>query len=129
MARLRPPAFSTVSGMVMALTVAMPLAACTTANLQDAMPVSAQAQPAAVGSVPPQSSAYTGPDGYPDLNVPMRAAAPQITDEDFATTSAALRARRDGLAAGGAGPGTSADDLRRIAGSHADETIRAIEGQ
>lgn len=119
MARLRRTAFSTASGMAMALA----LAACTTANLQDAMPAAAQA-----GAAAPQSP-YTGPDGYPDLNVPMQAAAPQITDEDFQATSAALRARRDGLGGRGAAPGTSAEELRRIAGSHGDETIRAIEGQ
>jgi len=124
MARLRPPAFSTASGMVMALS----LAACTTVSLQDAMPVSAEVQPAPVDA-PAPDPAYTGPDGYPDLNVPMEAAAPQISDEDFEATSAELRARRDGLAARSAGPRASADDLRRPAGSHGAETLKAIEGR
>ncbi|MEO3387549.1 hypothetical protein [Mesorhizobium sp. CAU 1741] len=127
MARLRPLAFSALCGVVVAF--ALPLAACTTASLQDAMPATAEARSSPAEGVAPPSSAYTGPDGYPDLNVPMQAAAPQITDEDFAATSAALRARRDGLAARASGPGMSAADLRRIAGSHGERTLDAIEGQ
>lgn len=104
-------------------------------NLADAMPSPAATsapQPAVVATAPEPVAAPTmvRPDLYPDT-IMRPAAAEQISEADRVAATADLRARRDRVAGGGsaAAHAGSAADLRRIAGSHADETLRAIEGE
>lgn len=111
------------------------LAGCTTVNLADAMPSSAATsapQPVVATSAPEPSAAPSAVhnDLYPDT-IMRPAAAEQISEADRVAATADLRARRDRVAGGGsaAAHARSAADLRRIAGSHADETLRAIEGE
>jgi hypothetical protein len=116
-------------GAIVSVSVAGSLlGGCTTVNLADAMPtpiVASSPQEVAVQNAP--QSVRT--DLYPDT-VMRPAAAPQITEADRLSATADLRERRDRLAGGSTvGHARSADDLRRIAGSHAEETLRAIEGE
>lgn len=118
----RQVAFLAASGVVS--MAAMGLIACTTVNLEDAMPAAAGTQTAA-------AQAPSSQDVYPDLNMPVAGAAPQLSDADAAATAADLRARRDrqaGLATA-AGAQASAAELRGLANSHGEETLRIIEGE
>lgn len=109
-------------GGMMALMLALTLPACTTVNLEDAM------QGGAVQKQDVQPS-LTGPDQYPDLNVPLVPAAPQLTDADTQATSADLRARREQLSGSEAQTSADIEELRQIADSHGEETLRIIEGR
>ena len=105
-------------------------AACTTVNLEDAMPRTTVAQEPAPQMTPdPAPVAVRTSDEYPDTLM-RPAAAEQITQEQKDATTSELRARRARLAGGAtaAGQAASAADLRRIAGSHAENALRAIEG-
>lgn len=111
-------------------TVLLSLGACTSVNLEDAFPVSAMPPPPVPSATTPQP-VFSSPGEYPNLNITPEPSGPQLTDEQSRSATDELRAKRAGLAAG-AGQGSaagSADDLRRIAGSHAQETLRAIEGE
>lgn len=102
-------------------------AGCATATIEDAVPSGAleQAPPGAAASAPAATAGT-----YPDLNATPAAAAPQISEQEKAAETAELRARREQLARQAQQRGVSddADELRRLAGSHADETLRQIEG-
>src|SRR5690606_842724 len=122
-------------GAIVSVSVAGSLlGGCTTVNLADAMPtttVASSAQDPAVENAAPQPvQTTTDADLHPDTSM-RPAAAPQIREADRVSATAALRARRESLARGGsaAAHARSAEDLRRIGGSHADETLRAIEGE
>ncbi|MHB2265194.1 hypothetical protein [Aliihoeflea sp. PC F10.4] len=74
------------------------------------------------------STASTGSGVYPNLNVPMTPATAQLTPEERAETAADLRGRRQ--TGGSPAPGSSsADDLRRIGSTHAQDAIRRIESE
>lgn len=109
-------------------------AACTTVNLEDAFPASSSPQPKPAGEPrgePTGEPAFSAPGEYPNLNVIPTPAGPQLTEQESRSTADELRARRAAQAAGdgaAATTTTSADELRRLATSHAQETLRAIEG-
>jgi len=92
--------------------------------LADAGSGAAQATGPAAGQAPAGGT-------YPNLNAEPAAAAPQITAEQKASETAALRARRQQLAGEGGGQavGTSAEDLRRLAQSHGEEALKQIESE
>ena len=106
-------------------------AGCATATMEDAVPASAleEAPPAADAPAPP-AAPEQGAGTYPNLNVTPAVAAPQISAEQKAAETAGLRARREQLAAqaGQRGVSDDAEALRRLAGSHGEETLKEIEG-
>lgn len=112
---------------IAAATVVAPaffvLAGCATATIEDAVPAGALAQT--------QSGPAAPASAYPDLNVEPAVAAPQISPQEKAQQTTALRARREQLAREGSQKGVSDDGeaLRRLAGSHADEVLKEIEGE
>lgn len=118
---------------------------CGTATIEDAVPVSATAstvvQPEATGAseadVGPgraiaadEPATFERPGDYPNLNVIPKPAAEHITAEEKAAEAAQLRAKRDRQLSQGRGSGSSdAERLRRLANSHAEETLKAIEAE
>lgn len=107
------------------------LAGCATATIEDAVPSGALA--GTDGAATPASSPERAPAGdpYPNLNEPRNAAAPQITPDEKASDTADLRAKREALArqTRGAGTGGGSAELRRIAATHGDETLKEIGGE
>lgn len=95
------------------------------------------------GSVETASAARTGhestgalPAGpvdtgtYPNLNIPRKAAAPQITDKEKQESIAALQAARSGQAGSAVAAPTTSEtaDLRKLGDAHGKKTLEAIEG-
>ena len=76
----------------------------------------------------PSVAARTQPDGYPNLNLPVRAAAPQITEEQRAALTEELSGKRlepeDGNAAAAS---AEAERLRLLARQQSEETLKRIE--
>ena len=116
------------------------LAGCATATIEDAVPAGALPQAAAAGAVEVAArAAQTAPaeeraptaGTYPNLNVAPAAAAPQITPQQSASETAGLRAKRAQLAqeTGGAEAAGDAQELRRLASTHADKVLKEIEGE
>lgn len=113
------------------------LAGCATATIEDAVPAGALPQAAAAGAV--EAAAQTAPaeeraptaGTYPNLNVAPAAAAAQITPQQRASETAGLRAKRAQLAqeTGGAKATGDAQELRRLASTHADKVLKEIEGE
>ena len=106
-------------------TTLLSLGACTTVSLEDAFPAAVQTP-----SVPgPQ--VFSPPSEYPNLNITPQPSGPQLTNEESRAAVDDLREKRARQASAG-GQGASfadADELRRLANSHAEETLRAIEGE
>lgn len=110
------------------------LAGCATATIEDAVPAGALAgAPSADAMQSARSTSGQGPgDGnYPNLAAEPPAAAPQITEEQKASETAALRARRQQISGAGRGQpaGTSEADMRRLAQSHGEDVLRQIESE
>lgn len=106
-------------------TVLSFLAGCTTVSLEDAFPAAVQAPPKQ------DTTPVLRPGEYPNLNVAPQPSGSQLTNDESRAAVEELRQKRARQAAGG-GQGTSldgADELRRLANSHAEETLRAIEGE
>ncbi|GHC78836.1 hypothetical protein [Limoniibacter endophyticus] len=66
---------------------------------------------------------------YPNLNIKPQTAAPQLTPEQVAASKAELAATRDGAraAAGADASPASTEELRSLARSHGDETLKVIQ--
>lgn len=104
------------------------LAGCATASIEDAVPAGALAEPVAAQAQAAATPA-SGP-AYPNLNAEPAAAAPQITEEQRASETAALRARRDQITGRGQGAvGSSEADLRRLAQRHGEDVLKEIENE
>lgn len=106
------------------------IAGCATATIEDAVPEGALVQtPPSSGSAAISSSA--SPGNYPNLGVQPEAAAPQISPEEKAAQTSALRAAREQVVRDGQGQGLSSNGeaLRRLATSHGEEALRQIEGE
>jgi hypothetical protein len=117
-----------------ATTTAAPtttVATTTAAPVSAAAPVAGAAQPAAqtaAAATPPGGPVNTG--RYPNLNVTPPSATTILTPEETAAKTAEITAARDALAA--RDPGTPADEqakLKKLAATHADETLKKIEGK
>lgn len=114
-----------------AAVLAVALAGCTTASLQDAAPAAAL-QPEAAGAAAPAGAgpAFSTPGTYPNLNIVPTPAATQITAEQKQQTTNELRGKREQVAAQKAGSSRdSSAELRRLGRSHAEEALRQIEGE
>lgn len=66
---------------------------------------------------------------YPNLNIPPKSAAPQLTEEEAAAKLAELEAAKAGQGAGVPASDNRAVRLKKIAEEHAEETLEEIEGQ
>lgn len=106
-----------------AVALALALAGCTTAAIEDVAPAAA--------ADPWPERAFATPGDYPNLNVVPTPAAAQFTEEEKAERMGELRSRRDSLNSQAAGRGVRdrTAELRRLGRSHADETLKAIEDQ
>lgn len=75
------------------------------------------------------SSTIVNTGTYPNLNIKPQTAAAQLTPEQAAASKAELAATRDGArtASGADANAASTNELRNLARSHGDETLRIIE--
>lgn len=150
--------FGAIMSRIGALPAVLLLAACTTSNIEDIAPTSLAPTPAAAPLPEPRAldardrvDVPALQEDYPDLNTPPQAAAPQFTDAQRRAEADALAARRDGLGAGsrqgggaadlrrlarehardpsGAGVSDRSEELRRLARTHGERAIEAIEGE
>jgi hypothetical protein len=117
-----------------AAALAMSLAGCTTASLQDAAPAAAlQPETAgAAGQATPADAgpAFSTPGTYPNLNIVPTPAAAQITAEQKQQTTNELRGKREQVAAQKAGSARDGSaELRKLGRSHAQDALREIEGE
>lgn len=105
-------------GWALALAV-LPLTACSSLSLTDAVPTSAQSS----------VRSTTQPDGYPNLNIRMPAATDQITDSEREqlTEELANSRQRQRNGADRAEAAAQAEALRLLRRSHAGDRLRAIE--
>lgn len=101
--------------------VCLPLAACVSASLEDAVAPAEDSVSAAAGP------ANTG--NYPDLSAPRPGAAPQLTEEEREALRAEIANAEARLEAAGGGRRSGAADLRRAARAEQEETLRTIEGE
>lgn len=143
---------------VAAVTALLAISACATASIDDAVPVAATTttqpaatpagDPAAVATGQPAAAelavteplalespaaSSSGPRDtgrYPNLNVTPPAAASILTPEETAAKTAEITAARDALAAkGGTAPVDEQARLRKLAETHAGDTLKQIEGK
>jgi hypothetical protein len=83
---------------------------------------------AATSPAEPRGPNNTGT--YPNLNIPPKTANAQITDEEKAAETEALRATQERTASTAADLGKGVADpvvLRKLAAEHADEALKKIE--
>ncbi|BCH25173.1 hypothetical protein MesoLjLb_49580 [Mesorhizobium sp. L-8-3] len=68
---------------------------------------------------------------FPNLNVPPKVAAEQITPEEKAARLAQLKAEKQQLTAEGATakPTANTAELKKLAQSHAQDALKQIEGE
>jgi len=128
------------------ISAALPLAACTTASIDDVAPAAATAastapqaaaQPEEPGTAeqalaPVAAEPATGPrnsGAYPNLNVTPGTAAAQLTPEEKAALLAELRARQEGAAAAvaKARPADQLEALRQLGERHGEDVLKEIE--
>lgn len=111
--------FSFLGTGLIVMPLALAAASCSTLALEDAAPTTLAAAP----DRPLQ------PDGYPNLNVPMEAAAPQIAEDERQRTVEELDAlrRKQQAQAGVSAAESEAERLRALARSHAEQALREIE--
>jgi len=78
------------------------------------------------GGTSPAAASLTQPDGFPNLNVPIEPAAPQITVEERARMTEELSSKRQTPQAGQ--PSTAeVERLRALAQQRQQETLKEIE--
>ncbi|MBX3577843.1 MAG: hypothetical protein KF723_11580 [Rhizobiaceae bacterium] len=124
------------------------LAGCNTSSVSDFAPASATtsavATPAA-STTPLEAPVMGGPlnadlakrnassgpansGSYPNLNIAPGAAAPQLTEAEATAKKAALKAEQAAVAAAApAAPADEATRLKKLAASHAKDTLKEIE--
>jgi hypothetical protein len=67
---------------------------------------------------------------FPNLNIPPKSAAPQLTSDQTKTKLAELKADQSGQSSPGATPSPSdAATLSTLAKTHAGDTLKSIEGK
>lgn len=108
-----------------AFAALLALAACSTANVEDAAPLAAAA-PAQPNLVGPKD---TG--SFPNLNIARQQAAPQFTDEETKAKLAELKADQAAAQnpARAAGAKDDSASLKALAKSHGKDTLKEIEGK
>ena len=122
-----------------AALLALHLAGCATASIEDAVPTaalqpeeaSAETPAAADGDADAPGPVFSEPGTYPNLNVVPTPASEQFTPVERQAEAAALRARRQQLAeeVRRRNVRDSTADLRRLAQGHADTALKEIEGR
>ena len=96
-------------------------------------PAAAQRGTASASALEASAAEPRGPNNtgtYPNLNIPPQTANAQITDEEKAAETEALRATQERTASTAADLGKGVADpvvLRKLAAEHADEALKKIE--
>lgn len=111
---------------ILAATAAL-AGGCASGSIDDAVP--AGVQPAMSETGMTGGAADTGT--FPNLNIPPKVAAQQITPEGKAERIAQLNAaqQRQGTSGAAGSPSQNPLLLKQIAATHGDATLKAIEGQ
>lgn len=140
--------------IVAAATIA---AGCSTTNIEDVAPVGAvqatalpeemqpppanqpvlaeqQAMVAPPAASPPVSAPVLArgaidTETFPNLNIPPEVAAEQITPEERAAKLALLKAKQTAVQGGRSAGGANRLRLKRLAETHADDTLQEIENE
>jgi hypothetical protein len=100
-----------------------------------AQPASAQRGTASASAMQAAAAEPSGPidtGTFPNLNIPPQTANAQISDEDKAAETEALRAKQQRTASTAANVGKGVADpvlLRKLAAEHADVALKKIEAQ
>ncbi|MBZ9760342.1 hypothetical protein LB553_05565 [Mesorhizobium sp. CA8] len=104
-----------VAGLVSAL---LPAGGCTSTSPNNTAPTALTEGPKDTGS-------------YPNLNIPPKVAAKQLTKEETAANLARLKAEQQAqLAKGGSVKApTNSAALKTLAKTHGDDTLKQIEGK
>jgi hypothetical protein len=95
------------------------IAGCSSTNTSGPVPMAENAGPKDTGT-------------FPNLNIPPKVAADQITDQEKAAQTTDLRATQQGAATTAAGLGQGMTDpalLRKIAAQHAADALKKINAQ
>lgn len=135
---------------VLLMSAALPLAACTTASIDDVAPVTAASATAPQPLPPPTAPGAAGPalasvednavepvsgprntGAYPNLNITPGTAAEQLTPAQKAALLAELRAKQAKAAAdvAKARPADQLDALTELGARHGDEVLKQIEAK
>ena len=112
--------------------------ASATASSDVPQPTTAQRGTASASALETAAATPAEPSGprnsgtYPNLNIPPQTANAQITDEEKAAETEALRATQERTASTAAKLGKGVADpvvLRKLAAEHADAALKKIEAQ
>lgn len=136
--RLARKNFPDLRWRLAAVFVAVSLApGCATSTTEDAAPTAAatpaiapaEPAPTVVSEVQLSSGEPKNTGTFPNLNIPPQSAAEQISAQQKAARLSELQAARTGQKAPPGAAGTSASNarLKKLASSHATETLDAIE--
>ena len=93
-------------------------------------PAAAQRGTASASALAAEPRGPNNTGTYPNLNIPPKTANAQITDEEKAAETEALRATQERTASTAADLGKGVADpvvLRKLAAEHADEALKKIE--
>lgn len=123
------------AGAAVLLAIMISVSGCTTSAIEDTAPQAASSQVSGSAvqadnglAVPPPARTSGRVPQYPNLAETRRTAAPQFSDEELASTTDTLRARRTSLASAARDPiRDQAEFLREIGRTHGDNTLRQIE--
>ncbi len=77
----------------------------------------------------PVAASPTQPDGYPNLNLPVRPAAPQLTNEERAGLAQELSAKRPQAGGADAPAATETESLRQLAQRQQDLLTELSSGR
>jgi hypothetical protein len=137
-----------ISGAVAAAVAFGMLSGCTTATIEDVVPTASNQQSkstsspqvgqATVTNAAAKAEANAQPTGpvdtgtYPNLNIKPQVAGDQITADEKAAATDSLRAAQKEHVAEAATAGKDTTNpalLRKLAKTHADDTLKEISGQ
>jgi hypothetical protein len=141
--RLDRPLFLIAGAMAAAIGIGL-LAGCTSSSLDDAAPAAADASSPQTGKARKAGAAETGAaleaeaeaqgprdtGTFPNLNIRPQAANDQISPEETESEKGALTAAQKRQAASGSGIETTDPAvLKKLAETHAEDTLKAIDAQ
>lgn len=79
---------------------------------------------------PPAMEGARDTGTFPNLNIPVQAAAPQFTDDDRRTKLAQLKDDQAGQTSKGPNPkAVSSSEIDKLARNHGKDTLRQIQGK
>ena len=105
------------------------LSGCASATIDDAVPTAASQNVSEPVETALSSGGPKNTGTFPNLNIPRQAANEQITPEQKASETAALQAAQTKQAANSTASTTDPEELRKLAATHAEDALKAIEAQ